>query len=385
MLDLKKKILFAIHYLELGGAEKSLLGLLDSLDFNQVEVDLFVYSHRGELMAAIPPQVQLLPEIPQYAQIERPLRSVLASGYWRIAWARWRALRQYAAYARKRRPKDGTAVFSYISRNVVTVLPDIHPEKEYDLAVSYLMPHDYVLNKVRARRKAAWIHTDYSQVDIDAALELPVWSGYDRIVSISPEVTRHFLAVFPSLSERIVLIPNRVPCAWIRQQAMALGPEEVGREMPRTPGRINLLSVGRFSHAKNYDNVPDICRRIRATGLDVCWYLIGFGEEESLIRRKIQECGMEDYVRILGKKENPYPYMKACDIYVQPSRYEGSPMTVLEAQTLDKPVVLSAFPTARSLVKNGVDGRIVPMDNEGCADGIVTFIKDGNRFAFNAL
>lgn len=375
MLDLKKKILFAIHYLELGGAEKSLLGLLDSLDFNQVEVDLFVYSHRGELMAAIPPQVQLLPEIPQYAQIERPLRSVLASGYWRIAWARWRALRQYAAYARKRRPKDGTAVFSYISRNVVTVLPDIHPEKEYDLAVSYLMPHDYVLNKVRARRKAAWIHTDYSQVDIDAALELPVWSGYDRIVSISPEVTRHFLAVFPSLSERIVLIPNRVPCAWVRQQALAMPVEEVEMEMPRTPGRINLLSVGRFSHAKNYDNVPDICRRIRAAGLDVCWYLIGFGEEEPLIRRKIQECGMEDYVRLLGKKENPYPYMKACDIYVQPSRYEGSPMTVLEAKALGRPVILTAFPTASSVVTDGVDGWIVPMDNAGCAAWIADILR----------
>lgn len=370
MLDLKKKILFAIHYLELGGAEKSLLGLLDSLDFNQVEVDLFVYSHRGELMAAIPPQVQLLPEIPQYAQIERPLRSVLTSGYWRIAWARWRALRQYAAYARKRRPKDGTAVFSYISRNVVTVLPDIHLEKEYDLAVSYLMPHDYVLNKVRARRKAAWIHTDYSQVDIDAALELPVWSGYDRIVSISPEVTRHFLAVFPSLSERIVLIPNRVPCAWIRQQAEALSQEDVGKEMPKVPGRVNLLSVGRFSYAKNYDNVPDICRRLREGGLDAHWYLIGFGGDEAMIRTRIVESGMEGFVHILGKKENPYPYMAACDIYIQPSRYEGSPMTVLEAKSLGKPVALTDFPTARSVVEDGVDGIIVPLDNAACAEGI---------------
>lgn len=368
-------ILFTIHYLELGGAERSLLGLLESLDYSRVEVDLFVYRHQGELMPAIPPQVHLLPEIPEYAQIERPIRDVLRDGYWRIALARMLAKRQYAAYARIHCPKDNAAVYSYISRNLVSVLPEINPGKKYDIAVSYLMPHDFVLKKVTAKRKVAWIHTDYSQIDIDAQLELPVWSGYDRIVSISDSVSKHFLASFPSLADKIRVIPNQVPSAWVRQQALAMPVEEVEMEMPRTPGRINLLSVGRFSHAKNYDNVPDICRRIRAAGLDVCWYLIGFGEEEPLIRRKIQECGMGDYVRLLGKKENPYPYMKACDIYVQPSRYEGSPMTVLEAKALNRPVILTAFPTAPSVVADGVDGWIVPMDNAGCAVGIADILR----------
>ena len=373
---MKKHVLFTIHYLELGGAERSLLGLLDSIDYSRVAVDLFVYSHRGELMGVIPPEVNLLPEIPEYAQIERPLLDVMRDGYWRIACARIRAKRQYAAYARKRRPKDNMAVYSYISRNLISVLPAISPEITYDIAVSYLMPHDYVLKKVKAKRKVAWIHTDYSQIDIDTQVELPVWSGYDRIVSISESVSKHFLALFPSLYGKIRVIPNQVPCKWVRQQAESLPPEEVEREMPRTPWRINLLSVGRFSPAKNYDNVPDICRRIRAAGLDVCWYIIGFGSEERLIRQRIRESGMEDFVRLLGKKENPYPYMKACDFYVQPSRYEGSPVTVLEAKALSRPVILTAFPTSHSVVTDGVDGWIVPMDNEGCAEGITSLIRE---------
>ena len=81
------------------------------------------------------------------------------------------------------------------------------------------------------------------------------------------------------------------------------------------------------------------------------------------------------YVRLLGKKENPYPYMKACDIYVQPSRYEGSPMTVLEAKALGRPVILTAFPTASSVVTDGVDGWIVPMDNAGCAAWIADILR----------
>ena len=85
---------------------------------------------------------------------------------------------------------------------------------------------------------------------------------------------------------------------------------------------------------------------------------------------------MENHVILLGKRSNPYPYIKACDIYVQPSRYEGKSVTVREAQMLCKPVVVTNYPTAKSQVKDGIDGVIVPMDNAGCAKGITDFIHN---------
>lgn len=360
--------------MELGGAEMSLLGLLDSLDYTKVEVDLFVYSHRGELMRWIPKKVHLLPELPEYKQIERPIKDVLKDGYIRIALARLRGKLQFRRYERKKHPKDGAAIFSYVSKNLSPILPDINPGKEYDLAVSYLTPHDYVLDHVRAKEKAAWIHTDYSRIDVNSGLELPVWSGYDRIVSISPDVTRSFLRTFPSLDGKIEERPNVVPASFVRSRAEEISQEDVAKEMPKAPGRVNLLSVGRFSYPKNYDNVPDICRRIRERGVDVYWYLIGYGGDEGLINRRITEIGMGEYVRVLGKKENPYPYMKACDYYVQPSRYEGSPMTVLEALALGKCVIMTDFPTAGSVAGNNPGCHIVPVDNAPCADGIVRII-----------
>lgn len=361
--------------MELGGAEMSLLGLLDSLDYSQTEVDLFVYSHRGELMRYIPKQVNLLPEISAYAQIERPIKDVVRSGYMRIAIARLKAKREFARYLRRNHPADGSAVFSYISRRVAPLMPEINPDKEYDLAVSYLAPHDYVLAKVKAREKVAWIHTDYSQIDVDTELELPVWSGYDKIVSISDAVTCNFAKVFPSLSDRIIERPNLVPARYVKTRAEEIPSEQIRIEMPGAPGRVNLLSVGRFSYAKNYDNVPDICKRVRAKGLDVRWYLIGYGGDEDLIRNKIAEAGMQDYVIILGKRENPYPYMKACDIFVQPSRYEGDPMTVHEAAALGKSVVLTAFPTANIVKERISDCMVMPMDNEGCASALASYIQ----------
>lgn len=140
---------------------------------------------------------------------------------------------------------------------------------------------------------------------------------------------------------------------------------------------MKLLSVGRLCPAKNYDNVPDITRRMVESGItDLRWYIIGYGGDELLIRQKIAEAGMEDHVIMLGKKENPYPYIKACDIYVQPSRYEGKSVTVREAQILCKPVAITNYPTASSQVKHGIDGVIVPLDNEGCARGLAQFIAD---------
>ena len=351
----------------------SLIGLLQALDYSMVDVDLFVYSHRGELMDAIPPQVNLLPEIPEFAQIERPMVDVLKDGYFRMVLARLRSKREFARYRRKNHSQDGSAIFAYVAKYVTPLLPPINPSKEYDLAVSFLAPHDIVLEKVRAKKKACWVHTDYTKVDMDTDLEHSVWSKYDHIAAVSDAVSEAFLTRFPTLRDKMVTIPNILSPEWVRSRAEAFSVEA---EMPREPGVTRLLSVGRFTEAKNFDNVPDICRRIREKGLNVRWYLIGYGGDEALIRQRIAEAGMSDYVRILGKKDNPYPYIKACDIYVQPSRYEGSPVTIREALALGKPVIATAFPTVQSAIRDRVDGFIVPMVNKGCAEGIADILQN---------
>ena len=369
----KYNILIDIHYLHLGGAEMSLIGLLQSLDPDKISVDLFVHSHEGELMDYIPEYVNLLSEIPEYSMIERPLREVVRRGYLRVAFARMKAKLRMSRYVAKNHPADCNAIFGFVGDEVDKVIPDINPGVEYDLAISFLAPHNYVLDHTRAKRKICWIHTDYSTVDVNAELEFPVWGCYDNIISISPDVTKAFLKVFPSLKSKIIVVENIISSSFVRQRA-----EEFKVNLNCT-GSINLLSIGRFSEQKNFDNVPDICKRILDAGLDVKWYIIGFGGAEDLIRKKVAESGMENRVIILGKKENPYPYIKSCDIYVQPSRYEGKSITVREAQILCKPVVVTNYPTASSQIKDGVDGVIVPMDNEGCAKGITQFIKDAEK------
>ena len=370
----KPRIFINMHYMELGGAERALLGLLNALDTDKVDVDLFLNQHTGEFMPLIPDKITLLPERRGYNALERPIKQILKERQFGVAIGRWRARRRYKEYHETLTAEEkrfDSSAFHYVADSVQPFLPSLEDLGEYDLAISFLQPHNIVLNKVRAKKKIAWIHTDYSTVHVNAKMELPVWAGFDYIASISPDCTKSFLKAFPSLENKIIEIENILSSDFIRQQAELL---DVSDEMPQHG--INLLSVGRYCHAKNYDNVPDIMKRLLEKGFkDLRWYIIGFGGDEPLIRQKIAEAGMEDHVILLGKKDNPYPYIKACDIYVQPSRYEGKSVTVREAQVLCKPVIVSNYPTAKSQVKDGVDGIIVPQDNEGCADGISRAIQ----------
>lgn len=373
---MKPHILINMHYLEIGGAETALIGLLNALDPKRVDVDLFLHDHRGEMMQFVPEWVNVLPPIKEYTMLERPITELIKRGHLLIAGARlWAKYVSRKAYKKSHSSLPNASAFHYMAKYTTPLLPRINPKVRYDLAISFLNPHQTTAQKVNARKRIAWIHTDYTKIWVDANDELPVWSKYNYIASISPDVTKTFLQTFPSLANtnKIIEIENILSPAFVRRRADI---KNVEGEMSKYGGEVKLLSIGRFSEAKNYDNMPDICQRMVKEGVDIKWFIIGFGGDEQLIRRKIEEAGMQEHVIILGKRSNPYPYIKACDIYVQPSRYEGKSVTVREAQMLCKPVVVTNYPTASSQIKSGIDGVIVPMDNEGCARGLAEVVTD---------
>lgn len=371
----KPRIFINMHYMDLGGAERALLGLLNALDTSRVDVDLFLNQHTGDFMPLIPENINLLPERRGYNAIERPMKQILREGQFGVFYGRLKARFQHRRYhdalSASKQAMD-SSVFQYVADAVDPFLPSLNDLDEYDMAIGFMQPHNIVLNKVRAKKKIAWIHTDYATIHINVEKELPIWSGYDHIVSISPDCTRSFLKTFPSLEPKIIEIENILSADFIRQQA---GLIDVNKEMP--PTGLRLLSIGRYCHQKNFDNIPHMMKSLVESGqTELRWYIIGFGSDESLIQEKIVEAGMQEHVILLGKKENPYPYIKACDIYVQPSRYEGKSVTVREAQVLCKPVIITKYATACSQIQDGIDGVIVPMGNEDCARGISSVINN---------
>lgn len=360
---MKKILVIFTGNMELGGIERSLLGLLDAIDYSQYEVDLFLYGHNGILYEQINNNVNILPEIASLATLRESLYMKIKRGCLYSAMLR---IRDEVRARLGNEYNHDDSWRAIVERSVKQI------EKEYDLALGFFVPFDILKKKVKAKVKVGWIHTDYCADSSDAQDLLNEYSGLDFIAAVSEQSADSFCKMVPQLKDRVLIIENSISI-----NSLILDSEKfsVQSEMP-DDGSVRLLSIGRFCEAKNFDNIPAICKLIRAQGVDVKWYIIGFGTDEEKIRTAIAKEHIEDFVIILGKKDNPYPYIKACDIYVQPSRYEGKCVAVIEAQILNKPVVITNYKSASSQLCDGFDGIIVPMDNQGCAKGIISLIQD---------
>ena len=362
-----------MHYLELGGAERALLGLLNAIDTDKVDVDLFLNQHTGAFMTLIPSKINLLPEIPAYSAIERPIKTILGEGHWGIFLGRLIGRIKYKRYLRSiGRRRDGSAT-QYVFDGVSPFLPSLKFLGHYDLAISFLDPPHIVQDKVDASIRMEWIHTDWSTVEVHEKLVEPRWGRNDYIVSISKAVTEQFLKRFPQFKDKIIEIYNILSPTFVRSQALM----EDGNSELNSEG-ITLCSVGRIAYLKNFDNIPHIAKILKDKGLSFHWYVIGPGNHEA-IDNTICNNKVEDCVHFIGPKSNPYPWMNACDIYVQPSRYEGHSVTVREAQILGKPVIITNYPTAKSQIQDGIDGVICGTDNDSISEAIISLVHDKQR------
>lgn len=367
-----KKILIVASDMEIGGAERALLGFLDAIDTTQFHVDLFLFKHCGSFLKLIPEKINLLSERKEYSCIAVPLPNAIKKRCFGVVCGRIFGKIKTEIYLRKNHIITQNSVgLLYSIKYTIKHLPTISDDY-YDLAIGFTTPYYVVDQKVSAKRKVVWIHTDYSKEFSDKKTEELAWSVYDKLIGVSDSVCKAFASLYPKLESRIMEMDNIVSASIIRQQASEFS---VTHEMP-DDGYIKILSVGRFCYAKNFDNVPIICRKILNQGIKIRWFLIGFGSDEELIRQRIREANVSENVIILEKKDNPYPYIKNCDLYVQPSRFEGRCVTVTEAQILNKPVIITNYATSASQLTDGYDGVIVPMDNRGCAEGIARVIKD---------
>ena len=364
---MKKKILIASYDLEIGGVERSLISMLNNFDYERYDVELLLYNHSGEFMPLILKDVKLLPENTKYKSIRLGIGTLIKAGEYNLAFQRLRA--KYGYEYRKDKSLDDTYQMQLMWKYCNPYFPKV--EEEYDVAISYLWPHNFVAEKVRAKKKIAWIHTDYSNISPDRNIDLEVWDKFDSIVGVSEKCVATFLKLYPSLKKKCVIVENITSPEFIRK----MSEEQVSEEFEKD--KFNLLTVARFSHAKGIDQGVEAIKLLRDRGIDnIKWYIVGYGGDENKIRELITRYSLEDMIEILGKKDNPYPYMKMCDLYMQPSRYEGKAVTVVEAQILAKPVLITNYPTAHSQVVDRVDGEICELSIEGIANGVEKFYRD---------
>lgn len=363
---MKKDILISVYDMEIGGIERSLINMLESFDYEQYNVDLLIYSHQGDFMKLIPSKVNVLPEISKFTVFRKPLKQCIQEGHYAATLIRLLSRNIALVKAKRRKLQEGPGYIQMqlASKYTSYIIPAL--EKEYHLTISYAWPHDILASKVKAQKKVAWIHTDYSKLEIDNKLDLTVWNKFDYIASISEACTESFLQQYPSLENKITVIENITSPAFIKNMA-----EEALPASELDNATFKIISVGRLSFVKGFDMAVQALKSLHLKGFtQINWYIVGYGGYEAELKEIISLHGMQESFILLGKKANPYPYIKNCDLYVQPSRYEGKAVTVTEAQILGKPVLITNYPTARSQVIDGYNGLICEISPEAIAERI---------------
>ncbi len=362
---MKTKILFIMSSLRNGGAERSLVNLLQLFDYQKYEVDLLLFQEEGIFLEQLPNEVHILHDYDilhlLYAKgnnrikgIKHPLLTF--DHYWGTFWARKKTESMYASrqYRWEHYYKDR--------------IPSIKTKK-YDVAISYLHGEQlyYLVDKVDAKRKIAWIHTDYSKLNALEEHDLKYMRQVDSVVSISNICVETLCKTFPSIKEKFCMLPNLTSSSSIKYLAEKEYPKEYEGD------EFKIVSVGRLIHLKGFDMAVDAASILKENGLKFSWFILGDGELKTELNMQIKNKNVDDCVFLLGATDNPYKYMDGADILVQTSRYEGKSVVLDEAKILGKPIVVTNYDTVKDQV-NDNEGVIVNMSSEAIAAGIMKII-----------
>ena len=347
-----RKILFCLQTMVCGGVEKELITILKKMDPNHFQCEvLLLYIQNPQVVSEIPDWVKVttLNIDPNYycGSTASMVKARLKRG----------EIPEAITLMGKRVFGLGTSH----SNQSLNGIPQM--EENYDVAVCYHIHSPlmlkYVAEKVDAKKKIGWIHNDFLTTSYPIHQLKNVLSCYDEFVAVSNAVGEEFKMLCPEYADNTCVIHNILDEDEIWELAELI-PKGI---LYFSDNRIKLLTVGRFTEQKGFDIAVKVCDDLRKKGLQFCWYFIGWGPEESKLKEMIVEKQLQDYAVILGEKKNPYPFIKQCDIYIQPSRHEAWGLVVHEARILHKPIICTHFAGSDEQIQDGETGYIVSIED----------------------
>lgn len=366
---MKKSILFVIDSLHCAGAEKSLTTLLSLLDYSKYEVDLQLFGYGGALEELLPKEVNLLKPLKYTSFCDLSIKSAIGYSLKHFDYKMLLSRLKFTLAIRKEKysnPQKARVFWEKVS-NVVE-----KNEKEYDIAISYAqgVPTFYVADKIKAKKKYAWVNVSYRLKDEDKRFQEKYYDKYNNIIAVSDSAKDIFLETFPKYTDKLKIIYDINDGNFISKMA------DSGQGYDDNFEGLRILTVGRLANQKGYDIALEACKMLKEIGINFRWYSLGIGPLKDEIEKYISDNNLEDNFKLLGVKANPYPYIKNCDIYVQTSKFEGFGLAIAEARMLNKPIVTTRFDAVYNQMIDRKNGLVVDMNAEGVAKGILELIND---------
>lgn len=345
-----KDILFVIDSLTCGGAEKSLISLLNNIDYSLYNVDILLIRRGGEFEKFLPKEVNLL-ESPDYFKF-------LTGEYVGSIKNKVKYLVYRYKTSLKLRLNNISKKNIYSEQIVYLSVKNILSKvnKKYNSAIAYSQgfPTYFIAEKVNAYKKLAWINCNYVETKYNKDIDNIFYNNIDRIVVVSQNIYDSIANMGYNYKNKMIKILDIVDSKLIMDMAL----QEKAIEFNEVE-EFKILTVGRLEKIKGYDLAIRTTSLLKKNNYKVKWFAIGEGNERGNLESLINEYDVKEEFILLGGKTNPYTYMNKCDLYVQTSRSEGFGLTVMEAKILKNVIITTNFNTASELIVDKVDGLIV--------------------------
>lgn len=368
-----KKLLFMCINMNIGGTEKALLTMLNEIGSSKYDITLLMLEENGGFLNEIPNFVKIK-YVNEYKDI-KPLikeppkllaKKLIENKKYSMG------LSIFFNYGISKVTNNMSYYYKYILRNIKNI------EENYDLAVAYAGPMDFItyfiLNKIKAKKKVQWIHFDITKIGFNKKFAEKNYKKFDKIFVVSEEGREKLINLIPALNNKVEAFFNIISCNLIENMSK----NEKGFD--DSFNGVRILTVGRLSKEKGQDLTINALARLKNEGYNIKWYCIGDGPEKDNYKQRIKNLKLENDYILLGSKLNPYPFMKHCDIYVQPSRHEGYCITLGEARCFDNPIVTTNFTGANEQIKNEVTGLICDSSEEGIYKSVKRLLDDEDLY-----
>ena len=366
-----KKILFIINSLNVGGAEKSLVSLLNLLPKDRYKIDLFLLKKTGLFIQQVPQSVTISEAPFPYTCLSKAptdFKFFLKNG---LKW--WGKKIYRTIQANKQKKNKGGAVVQHLWNSWKKDIPML--KEEYDIAVSYIegSTNYFIIDKVNAKKKILWVHTIYDKWGYTPDFDRYYFEKADKVITISNICKDSLIKNFPQIDKKKFVVLENLTSQHLIE---SLSNEALDDSRFKDREKKRILSVGRLDPIKAYDLALYAAKELKTRGVEFVWYIIGGGKIKEELENLKSALDLNECVFFVGAQINPYKYMKYADVIVQSSKFEGKSIVLDEAKLLDKPIVATNYSTVTDAITDRETGLITEMTPTGLADGICEMLNN---------
>lgn len=363
---MKKKILFLNHTLGAGGAEKVLVNLVNHMS-DKYDVTVMTVIDTGVFKKDLGPNVTY-------------------KTMFKIPFKKGNTKNESGSLLNKtsKLKKIAAKCYSFLWKFMPTkLLYRLTIKEEYDIEVAFLegICAKIISSSNQQSKKFGWIHVDVINENKSDAVFLnnnsakKCYSKFDKIVCVSNEVRNQFIKKYNYNEEKVIVKHNAINTDEIREKS--------SKKLDITkPKEFKIVTIGRLSNQKGYDRLVSIAKKLKKDKIPFHLWIIGVGPKEQELKQYVEENNLTKEVELLGFKSNPFPYLKAADLFVCSSRAEGFSTVACEATVLGVPIVTTNCSGMEELLGKSEYGLITENSEKALYKGLKDILTDDKKYKY---